>query len=92
MERFIIEVPHEPEPIACARVVQTFLKTGSHWVTQAEWGCKDGNHKAWIMLESESKDEARLVVPVPFRRDARITQLNRFSIEEIDAILRAHPG
>jgi hypothetical protein len=91
MARFLIEVPHKADPIACARVVETFLKTGSHWVTQTEWGCKDGNHKAWIIVDVDSKDEARQVVPVPFRKDAKITRLNRYTMEEIDAVLRDHP-
>ena len=30
MARFRIEVPHEAEAVACARVVEIFLKTGSH--------------------------------------------------------------
>ena len=38
MTRFLIEVPHEAERVACARVVEVFLKTGSHFLTHADWG------------------------------------------------------
>ena len=38
MARFLIEVPHEPELIACARAVEILLKTGSHFLTHADWG------------------------------------------------------
>ena len=44
MQRYLIEVPHEPEELACARVIQTFLDTGSHYLTHADWGCEDGVH------------------------------------------------
>lgn len=29
--RFLIEVPHEATTVACARVVNVFLRTGSHF-------------------------------------------------------------
>jgi hypothetical protein len=92
MARFLIEVPHEPEVLACARVVETFLKTGSHFLTNADWGCKDGNHKAWIIADVDSKDQARSIVPPAFRSQARVVQLNRFTMAEIDEIIRYHEG
>jgi len=90
MARYFIEVPHEAEHVACARVVEVFLKSGSHWVTHADWGCKDSDHKAWLIVEVDSKDEARNIVPPAFRAQARIVQLNKFTLEEIDEILRYH--
>ena len=90
MARFLIEVPHDSERIACARAVEVFLKSGSHFLTHADWGCKDGNHKAWIIVEVENKDEARAILPPAFRAQARITGLNHFDFEEIDEILRHH--
>jgi len=90
MARFLIEAPHEAERIACARVVDIFLKTGSHFLTHADWGCKDGEHKAWIIAEVESKNEAASILPPPFRGEAKIVRLNCFSSEEIDTILLDH--
>jgi hypothetical protein len=71
MARFLIEVPHESTKETCARAVEVFLKTGSHFFTHADWGCKDGEHKAWIVVEVDSKDEARAIVPPAFRSKAR---------------------
>jgi hypothetical protein len=94
MARFLIEVPHEAEVIACAKVVQVFLTSGSHFLTHADWGCKDGDHHAWIIVDLDSRDEARALLPPAFRAQARIVKLNKFSIEEIDDILshHRHPG
>jgi hypothetical protein len=47
MARFLIEVPHEEEVVACARVVEIFLKTGSHFVTHTDWGCMDRNSSSF---------------------------------------------
>ena len=91
MARFLIEVPHEAERIACARIVEIFLKSGSHFLTHADWGCLDGEHKAWIIAEVNSKAEASSILPPALRSQAKIVQLNYFTSEEMDAILRHHP-
>jgi hypothetical protein len=90
MAKFFIEVPHPAEEIACARVVEIFLKTGSHFLSNADWGCMDGDHKAWLTVEVDSKEEARRILPPAFRSQAKIVSLNKFTIEEIDDILRHH--
>ena len=88
--RFLIEVPHEATTVACARVVEVFLRTGSHFLSTADWGCKDGEHKAWIVVEVDSKDEARGIIPPAFRPQAKVVQLNAFTMTEIESILREH--
>jgi hypothetical protein len=90
MARFLIEIPHEAEKVSCALVVQVFLATGSHLLSNADWGCKDGVHAAWMIVDVDSKAEARSIIPPAFRADAKITSLNRFNMEEIDDILKHH--
>lgn len=92
MTRFLIEVPHEAEEAACARAVQTFLQTGSHFLANADWGCSDGEHKAWLILELESKGDARSVLPPSFRSQARIVKLTQYTMKEVEEILRHHDG
>jgi hypothetical protein len=90
MPRFLIEVPHEAETVACARAVQILLSTGSHYLTNADFGCGDGEHKGWLIVEVDNRDEARGILPPILRSQARIVQLNRFSMEELDRIIRHH--
>lgn len=90
MARFLIEVPHEGDVAGCATVVETFLKTGSHFLTNADWGCLDGEHKAWLVVEVGDKDEALCILPPAFRSKARIVELNKFSLDEIGKIYRHH--
>jgi hypothetical protein len=92
MARFLIEVPHETEQIACARAVKILQSTGSHYLTNADYGCHDGVHKSWITVEAETKQAARAILPVPYRNQATIVQLNKFSLEEIDSLLCDHKG
>jgi len=90
MARFLIEVPHDGDVGGCAEVVETFLKTGSHFLTNADWGCLDGEHKAWLVVDVGDKDEARCILPPAFRPKARIVELNKFSLDEIGKIYRHH--
>jgi hypothetical protein len=91
MARFLIEVPHEAGESACLRAIHVFLRTGSHFLTRAEWGCKDGDHKAWIIVEVDSKDEAQMIVPHVYRSLAKVVKLNRFSLEEVEELMGYHP-
>jgi hypothetical protein len=88
MDRYFIEVPHEADPGECARAVQLFLETGSHYMTHTEWGCYDGVHKAFMIIDVENKEEAKRLVPRVFHSDATIVKLNKFTKEEIDEVLR----
>jgi hypothetical protein len=90
MARFLIEVPHDPDTAACARVVHVFLTSGSHFLTQADWGCMDGDHRAWIVVDVANKHEAVAIVPPALRASARVVGLNQFSIDQIEPILKRH--
>ena len=90
MARFLIEVPHEGTTAACARAVEAFLRTGSHFLTHADWGCQDGDHRAWIVLEVDSREEARNVIPPIFQAQAKIVQLNAFTMKDLEHLLQRH--
>ena len=90
MGKFLIEVPHEEEEIACARVVEIFLKTGSHFGRHADWGCRGGGKKEWILFDVDKKEEPRRILPPAFRSQAKIVSLCKFSMEEIEDIVSKH--
>ena len=92
MPRFLIEVPHEAEPIACARAAKLLLEIGSHFVSHADFGCMDGDHRAWIVVEGETKLEVRNMLPPVFRPLAHIVGLNKFSIQQMDDLIKSHGG
>jgi len=92
MAKFLIEVPHEGTLAACNRAVEVLLRTGSHFLTHADWGCLDGEHKAWIVVEVGSKDEARNIVPPDFRHQAKVIQLATFTLHDIEATRSTHQG
>ncbi|KPK13789.1 MAG: hypothetical protein AMJ67_16940 [Betaproteobacteria bacterium SG8_41] len=90
MKRYLIEIPHEAERIACYRAIHVFLASGSHFLTRCDWGCKDGIHKAWMTVEAESREAARRIIPPAFRNQARVVELQQFSMEEVETALSQH--
>ena len=90
MTRYLIEVPHENSKHACAQAVQTFLATGSHFMTNADWGCHDDVHKAWFIVDVESREEASAILPPLLRRDATIIALQRYGLQDFEEVMEQH--
>ena len=91
MEKFLIEVPHGSDKGSCKSAVKVFLASGSHFVTNAEWGCMDGDHKAWLIVEIESKEAALRLLPSSFQQEAKIIKINKFTRKDMDeTILDQH--
>jgi hypothetical protein len=92
MSKYLIEIPHGSEKIECLRSVSILLSSGSHFLTNADWGCTDGEHKAWFFMDANSKDEALMIVPPAYRKDTKIFQLNKFKLKDVKELLKHHEG
>ena len=92
MPKYFIEIPHGSEKFECLRSASVLLSTGSHFLTNADWGCMDGVHKAWFFMDAASKDEVLMIIPPAFRKDAKISQLNKFKLEDVNELLKHHAG
>ena len=90
MEKYLIEVPHEATESACVNAVRVFLETGSHFLAHADWGCLDGEHKAWMVVDVENKNMALQIVPPAFRSKTKIIKLHTFTREEMENIEKVH--
>ena len=84
MARFLIELSHEANEEACVIAIKTLLSTGSHFLTHAEWGCKDEEHKCWIIADVNSKDEAQAILPPVYRNKAKIIKLFRYALDDLN--------
>ena len=78
MERFIIESPHSAGD--CDRAIDEIHAAG--YLHHFEWGCKDGDHTGWAIVEAENKEHAAQIVPWYFRKQARIVRLNKFEVAD----------
>jgi len=90
MTRFLIEVPHEDKKDACDQAIKAFRESGSHFMTNADWGCGDGEHKAWFVVDLDSKEQARMILPPLFRENAKIVKLQQFNVEAAEETIQKH--
>ena len=90
MAKFLIEVPHGEDKLSCTRAIQVFLDSGSHFLTHADWGCKDGEHKAWLIVDVDNKEFARQILPPSFRSEAKIVGLNKFIRDDENGGIRSY--
>ena len=87
MPKFLIEVSHFSDHEGCVRALHALVTYGSHFITHADWGCRVGVHKSWLIVEVDSQDTAKGMVPPNFREDTKVTQLNKFTRQEIEDLV-----
>lgn len=79
MKRFLVISNHKAED--CTLALKETLAIG--YLTHFDWGCKDGVHTGWAVLEAEDKAEAMLSVPTFLRNQATVVRLTKFNPEKI---------
>ena len=84
MGKYLIEVKHGGDKTSCLLAIQSFLASRSHYVSSVEWGCIEGEQKAWLIIKAEDWRTAMRVLPAAYRQNAKITEVHKFTLKEID--------
>ncbi len=84
MEKFLIEIKNGGDRASCLRSIQSYLSSRTHFVTSVEWGCIEGEHKAWLIIKTGNSNDAMRIIPSAYRQNARITRLHKFTGKEIN--------
>lgn len=84
MSAYLIEIPHPVDKIACMNAIKIFLASGSHFLVNADWGCQDGEHKAWMIVDVDNKNQALQIIPPLFRHEAKIIKLVKYTKDHFD--------
>jgi hypothetical protein len=80
MDRFLVESPHTFDK--CKLAVKLIQSAG--YLNNFDWGCKDGVHIGWAVIEAENAAQALGVVPAMIRDKARAIKLNKFESAMVD--------
>lgn len=75
MDRYLIETPHTAQD--CKMLIEQIYAMG--YLYHFDWGCMDGVHCGWAIIEAENDKEARLAVPPMLRNKARVIKLYKFN-------------
>lgn len=82
MKRFLVVSNHSGED--CVKALKETLAIG--YLTHFDWGCKDGVHVGWAVLEADDKAQAMMSVPTFLRGQAQVIQLTKFDPERVQAM------
>lgn len=90
MAHFLIEVPHNADKQSCIEAMEVFVRSGSHFLANAYWGCLDSEHTAQMVVDVDNKEQARRIVPPLYREKAKITRMMKITQEEVDHYRKEH--
>jgi len=82
MKKFLVISHHSGEE--CVKALKETLAIG--WLTHFEWGCKDGVHTGWAILEAEDKNQAMLSIPTFLRGKGQVVRLTSFNPDTVEAM------
>jgi hypothetical protein len=91
MAKFLIEVPHESGVVSCARANKVLLESGSHFLTHADFGCHDGVHKAWIVVDVTARTRPEISCRPPIAASYHRAVV-KFGLDELDDLIKRHEG
>ncbi len=58
MDRYLIESPHDAND--CDAIIKEIHAAG--YLHHLEWGCHDGAHCGWAIIETDNREHARQIV------------------------------
>lgn len=82
MKKFLVVSNHSAAD--CVRALKEVLAIG--YLTHFDWGCKDGVHTGWAILEADSKAEAMMSVPPFLRNQAQIIRLTKYNPDVVESL------
>ena len=88
MPRFLVETSHTSEHEGCVRALEVVTKYGSHLMTHTEWGCEDGVHSGWFVVDLNDRGEALQLIPPQYRASSRVVQLRTWSRADIEEMVK----
>ena len=80
-DTYLIMSPHTKE--SCLADLDAVLAETPQLLDSIEWGCMSGDHTGYLIVQAESEDAARQMLPTSLRKDAKIIPLNKFTADQI---------
>ena len=83
MSRYLITSQHDPAE--CLRALDEELAKGSGVLDKFFYGCKEGDHTGYAIVETKSLSDALAMVPDFLQESACVTRVDRFTPADIKA-------
>lgn len=79
--KYLIESPHTKQE--CLRELDDISSKGKNTLGQFYWGCSQGDHTGYAIVDARDVNEARGLVPDFVRDKAKIVELSQFTPDQI---------
>jgi hypothetical protein len=83
-ERYLIEATHTPAD--CLAVLDTMAEQDKKLLAKTDWGCMSGDHTGYVVVEADSEQAARALLPEKMRASAKVIKVSKFTPKEIAAL------
>ena len=84
MAKLLVEVSHTKEE--CLQALDDILeKGGPEYLDEFEWGCQDGNHTGWAVVDAKNKSAAKKMIPQSVRGKSNVTEVSKFTPQQLRA-------
>ncbi len=81
MSLYMITSAHDPEE--CLDALERMQAKDSALLEEFVFGCREGDHTGYAILEAESRIRALSLLPETLQEDACITRVDRFTPDDI---------
>ncbi|HLF71707.1 MAG TPA: hypothetical protein VI759_06120 [Dehalococcoidia bacterium] len=81
MARYLVSSEHTEED--CVRALDSVLAISQQLMARFDWGCKDGDHRGWVVVEAQDKNTAKMLLPTFIRDKAQVVALTKFTPEDV---------
>jgi len=86
MDRYLVISHHTLED--CKMAVKHFFSFHASYMTHFDWGCKDGDHNAYAIIEADSHENAKMAVPPLLRDKTTVIKLTHFTPEMFPDLMK----
>ncbi len=84
MDHYLVIAPHQPED--CVDVLDDLNMKNRELLKKIEWGCTDGDHTGYLLVDASSKDAAIKKLPEKEQSKAKAIKMAKFTPQQIKAI------
>ena len=83
-ERYLIETTHTPAE--CLAALDTMAEQDKKLLAKTDWGCLSGDHTGYIVVDADSEQAARALLPEKMRANAKVIKVTKFTPKEIASL------
>lgn len=84
MSTYLIKTPHTVEN--CLMALDAEAEKGREILGKFYYGCKEGDHTGYAVIDSNDKSDVWKLVPDLLRKDAKVIRVDKFTPEMIKSL------